>query len=99
MTGVQTCALPIYVKDKVRTIHSIDCVQAGDVLTLTYTGNGFLYNMVRILTGTLIEIGSGKREPEEMANIIAARNRSAAGKTAPPQGLYLQQVYYEIQKA
>lgn len=93
------CAANTDVKDKVRTIHSIDCVQAGDVLTLTYTGNGFLYNMVRILTGTLIEIGSGKREPEEMANIIAARNRSAAGKTAPPQGLYLQQVYYEIQKA
>lgn len=88
------CAANTDVKDKVRTIHSIECERSGDLLTLTYTGNGFLYNMVRILTGTLIEIGSGRREPDEMEQIIAACDRSAAGKTAPPQGLYLQKVYY-----
>lgn len=88
------CAANTDVKDKVRTIHSIECEIAGDLLTLTYTGNGFLYNMVRILTGTLIEIGTGRREPEEMEQIIAACDRSKAGKTAPPQGLYLQKVYY-----
>ncbi|MGN1401682.1 MAG: tRNA pseudouridine(38-40) synthase TruA [Bacillus sp. (in: firmicutes)] len=82
------------VKDKVRTIHSIDCSHSGQELILTYTGNGFLYNMVRILTGTLIEVGSGKREPEEIPAIIQRKDRAAAGKTAPPQGLYLCAVYY-----
>ncbi|MGM9929715.1 MAG: tRNA pseudouridine(38-40) synthase TruA [Bacillus sp. (in: firmicutes)] len=88
------CAANTSVVDKVRTIHSITCEQQGNELVLTYTGNGFLYNMVRILTGTLIEIGNGARKPEEMQAIIASCNRSDAGKTAPAQGLYLQEVYY-----
>ncbi|WP_019244407.1 MULTISPECIES: tRNA pseudouridine(38-40) synthase TruA [Bacillus] len=82
------------VVDKVRTIYRIDCKQEGTELTLCFSGNGFLYNMVRILTGTLIEIGAGRREPEDMKEIIASHNRAAAGKTAPPQGLYLWEVYY-----
>ena len=60
----------------------------------SYTGNGFLYNMVRILTGTLVEVGLGKRKPEEMKNILAAMNREAAGMTAPPEGLFLESVEY-----
>lgn len=82
------------VKDKVRTIFGIDFIQEGTELTITYRGNGFLYNMVRILTGTLMEVGSGKREPHEMKEILLKRDRAAAGKTAPPQGLYLCEVYY-----
>lgn len=83
------------VKDKVRTIHRIDCIQEGNELTLIFEGNGFLYNMVRILTGTLIEVGSGKRKPEELKKILESRDRAAAGKTAPAQGLYLWEVYYQ----
>ena len=82
------------VKDKVRTIYGIDFIQQGTELTITYRGNGFLYNMVRILTGTLMEVGSGKREPHEMKEILLKKDRAAAGKTAPPQGLYLCEVYY-----
>jgi len=88
------CAANTDVLDKVRTIYSIQCLLEGNQLTLTYSGNGFLYNMVRILTGTLVEIGNGKRKPEEMKDIISAMDRGAAGKTAPAQGLYLQEVYY-----
>lgn len=58
------------------------------------SGDGFLYNMVRIITGTLVEIGRGRRRPEEMKDIIAAADRTAAGHTAPPYGLYLAEVYY-----
>ena len=59
------------------------------------SGDGFLYNMVRIITGTLVEIGQGKRSPEEMADIIESADRTKAGHTAPPQGLYLAEVFYE----
>ena len=64
-------------------------------IELLYTGNGFLYNMVRILTGTLLEIGSGMRKPEEMKVILEAKNRDMAGRTAPPEGLFLLHVAYE----
>ena len=57
-------------------------------------GEGFLYNMVRIMTGTLVEVGQGKRRPEEIDEIIAAADRQAAGHTAPPNGLYLAEVFY-----
>lgn len=59
------------------------------------SGDGFLYNMVRIITGTLIEIGQGKREPADVKRIIEAKDRQKAGFTAPPNGLYLAEVYYE----
>ena len=63
-------------------------------ITLTVTGNGFLYNMVRIMTGTLVEVGLGRIRPEEIPEILEAKDRSRAGHTAPPQGLYLAKVYY-----
>ena len=66
------------------------------MVSIRYNGNGFLYNMVRILTGTLIEVGRGLRKPEEMQAIIDAQDRGAAGFTAPAQGLYLVEVEYEI---
>lgn len=86
------------VKDKVRTIYRIECVLEGNELTFIYEGNGFLYNMVRILTGTLIEVGIWKREPKELQTIIESKDRAVAGKTAPAQGLYLWEVYYDETK-
>lgn len=81
-------------KSTVRTIMDISFVQKDGELEIQYTGDGFLQNMVRILTGTLIEVGSGRREPESMGEILAAKNREAAGYTAPPQGLRLEKVNY-----
>lgn len=89
------CSAKTEVADKIRTIQEIDISQEGDLLTLRFRGNGFLYNMVRILVGTLLEVGSGERKPEDLAAIIARKDRSAAGKTAPPQGLFLWEVVYE----
>ncbi len=82
-------------KSTVRTIFAIDFEEKPDELVISYTGNGFLMNMVRILTGTLIEIGDGRREPESIIDILEACNRDAAGYTAPPQGLFLKEVYYD----
>jgi tRNA pseudouridine38-40 synthase len=83
------------VEDKVRTIETIDFIQQDDLLTLRFVGNGFLYNMVRILVGTLLEVGAGDRRPEEILSIIEKKDRRFAGKTAPAQGLYLWQVFYD----
>lgn len=82
-------------KSTVRTIHSITFHQRDQVLEIRYTGDGFLYNMVRILTGTLIEVGMGKRDPGSMEQIVQAKDRQAAGYTAPPEGLFLTKVEYE----
>lgn len=82
-------------KSTVRTIYSLDIEQDRERVTLKFDGNGFLYNMVRIITGTLIEVGLGKRKPEEMEALIQAKNREQAGFTAPAQGLCLMFVSYE----
>lgn len=82
-------------KSTVRRLDSIEIEERGSKVIFVYTGNGFLYNMVRILTGTLLEVGLGKRRPEEMAGILLAMNREAAGMTAPPEGLFLVSVEYE----
>ncbi len=83
-------------KSSIRTIYSIDISldPINELLLLTYTGNGFLYNMVRILTGTLIEIGLGLRKPEDIPNILKGCDRGLAGHTAPAQGLFLVSVNY-----
>ena len=90
------CANRKYKKSTIRTVHSItlELTDDGRDLDITYRGNGFLYNMVRILTGTLLEVGMGLRRPEDMAEIIASKDRSRAGKTAPAQGLCLVKVEY-----
>ncbi len=67
---------------------------AGEI-EISVSGDGFLYNMVRIITGTLVDIGMGKTEPDQMKRIIAAADRTQAGHTAPPYGLYLAEVYYD----
>ncbi len=84
-------------KSTVRTIFRITVEQdAGSGLVkLEFEGNGFLQNMVRILTGTLIEVGLGKRDAGSMPEILAALDRQAAGYTAPAEGLCLQQVFYQ----
>ena len=81
-------------KSTVRELRSIQIEKNGADLRLIYAGSGFLYNMVRILTGTLLEVGKGLRQPEEMSRILASRDRRMAGPTAPAQGLFLWQVDY-----
>lgn len=81
-------------KSSVRTIYSIEFLQKGNLLTIRYCGDGFLYHMVRILTGTLIEVGLGRKSPDDMKRILAARDRTQAGYTVPPQGLFLVSVLY-----
>lgn len=88
------CANKRYKKSTVRTVHAIDIAVDGADVTITYHGDGFLYNMVRILTGTLIEVGQGLRKPEEMEAVLASLDRTCAGKTAPAQGLTLVKVEY-----
>lgn len=82
-------------KSTVRTITSIDFNPSGSKLIITYAGNGFLQHMVRILTGTLIEIGLGKKAPEDVQAILESKVRNNAGMTAPSQGLCLEGVFYE----
>ena len=81
-------------KSTVRTIMDISFVQKEDEITILYTGDGFLQNMIRILTGTLIEVGRKERSPESMKALLEAKKRELAGYTAPPQGLRLEQVEY-----
>lgn len=82
-------------KSTVRTIDRLEVEEADGLVTICVHGDGFLQNMVRILAGTLVEIGQGKRGPEEMERILMAKNRATAGGTAPPQGLCLESVDYD----
>ena len=83
------------IKDTVRIIYDLSVVQKGDFIEIEVTGNGFLYNMVRIIVGTLIAVGSGKMDYKEIENIINSKKRENAGMTVPPQGLFLKEVCYE----
>lgn len=80
--------------DPIRRMYSIKIVRAGEKVRITYYSSGFMYHMVRILTGTLIEVGAGKRDADEIPAIIEARDRSMAGFLAPARGLFLRNVYY-----
>lgn len=88
------CAANTTVEDMVRTVTFATIEEQGDELVFICRGNGFLYNMVRIMVGTLLEVGRGKRKAEDIPNIIAGKDRSLAGKTAPGHGLYLWHVRY-----
>lgn len=81
-------------KDPVRTITRLDCIQEGEAVRLEFEGDGFLYKMVRNIVGTLLEVGAGKRAPTEIPEIFAKKDRRAAGKAAPAQGLFLWKVIY-----
>lgn len=83
------CSLKRMKKSPVRELREIRIERLGDELRIRFTGDGFLYNMVRILAGTLLEVGSGKRDAEEIPSVLAARDRAGAGFTAPACGLTL----------
>ena len=94
------CSAGSSVVDKVRTVYSCDILvdefpgEPGRLITIRITGNGFLYNMVRIIAGTLIEVGCGRTDPETVSDIIASKDRSLAGDTAEARGLTLVNIKY-----
>ena len=88
------CSADSQVESTVRTIYDLSVTQNGEDIVISVCGNGFLYNMVRIIAGTLLEVGKGKIEPNQMPQILSEKNRQAAGPTAPAHGLTL--VKYEF---
>lgn len=88
------CNVRTNVEDTVRTVHEIQIDQKGSDITIRITGNGFLYNMVRIIAGTLIRVGRGFYTPERVKEILDAKERTEAGVTAPPNGLVLVEIHY-----
>ena len=88
------CSTGGSVENKVRIITEATVRREGDIVVFSFTGNGFLYNMVRIMVGTLLAIAEGKISADSIARIIDSRDRNMAGTTAKPQGLYLSEVYY-----
>ena len=89
------CAVGAQVKTTVRTIYACDVTTDGAIITIRVCGNGFLYNMVRIIAGTLVKVGGGELEPEKIKNILEQKDRSAAGPTAPAHGLTMIGIEYE----
>ncbi len=79
----------------VRTLQDFRIERDGELLKFYVTADGFLYNMVRILVGTMVEVAAGRIAPEDMGQILEAKDRVGAGMTAPPEGLYLNRVFYE----
>ncbi len=98
LTGIHDfasfCGNPKMKKSTIREVDRIDIVKKGPYISFYFHGTGFLQNMVRILTGTLLEVGYGKRKPESMEELLDAKNRSMAGFTAPACGLCLHKVDY-----
>lgn len=88
------CGLTRFKKSTVRRVDAISICREGEVVSLRFQGNGFLNRMVRILSGTLVEVGLGMRTPDSMTEVLAARDRAAAAGALPPQGLMLEQVLY-----
>ena len=88
------CADCSNVSTTVRTIYSFDIEKCGDTVIMLVKGNGFLYNMIRIMAGTLIDVSEKRFQPEDIPEILAARNRLRAGRTAMAHGLYLNRVFY-----
>lgn len=88
------CAVGAQVKSTVRTLYSCEVTKKDDIICIKVEGNGFLYNMVRIMAGTLIKVGSGEIQPEEIPDILNAKNREAAGPTAPACGLSMMGIRY-----
>lgn len=88
------CGTGAQVKTTVRTVKEIQIEKSGDRITICITGEGFLYNMVRIIAGTLMDIGGGLYPPEKMKEILEAKDRKKAGPTAPARGLTLMKIQY-----
>ncbi|MEN2769083.1 tRNA pseudouridine(38-40) synthase TruA [Ornithinibacillus xuwenensis] len=81
--------------NKIRTLYEVSCQQENDQIVFVFRGSGFLYNMVRILVGTLLDVGQEKIKPSAIMDMLESKDRNKAGKTAPPQGLYLWKVRYQ----
>ncbi len=94
---VSFCNVRTNVEDTVRRIDGIEIDKKGEDITIRVTGNGFLYNMVRIVAGTLIRVGRGFYTPEKVKEILDAKERTKAGVTAPPEGLVLVEIKYGCQ--
>lgn len=92
---VSFCNVRTDVESTVRKVTALDILQNGEEITIRITGNGFLYNMVRIIVGTLIRVGRGFYEPEKVKEILEAKDRKAAGVTAPAHGLVLVEIDYK----
>ncbi len=92
---VSFCNVRTDVENTVRTITELDILTNGNEITIRITGNGFLYNMVRIIVGTLIRVARGFYEPEKVKEILEAKDRKAAGVTAPAHGLMLMEIKYK----
>lgn len=90
------CSVNTVAETTVRTIYDMDVTKLGEMITIRVTGSGFLYNMVRIIAGTLMEVGRGNTEPEELPEILEALDRAKAGPTAPACGLMLIGYHYDI---
>lgn len=88
------CSVGSSAETTVREIYRLDVERSGQEIVIRVTGNGFLYNMVRIIAGTLMEVGRGSMAPEKMEEILAAKERAAAGPTAPACGLILTDIDY-----
>lgn len=88
------CSLKKSKKSTIRTLYSITIEEIEEEIRISVRGNGFLYHMVRIIVGTLLEVGTGKKKPEEIEQILEKGERQAAGKTAPAHGLFLKEVKY-----
>lgn len=91
---VSFCNVRTDVENTIRTITALDILQNRNEITIRITGNGFLYNMVRIIVGTLIRVGRGFYGPEKVKEILEAKDRKAAGVTAPAHGLVLKEIHY-----
>lgn len=92
---VSFCNVKTEVEDTIRTVSSLEIIeQDSNEIVIRITGNGFLYNMVRIIAGTLVRVGRGFYQPEQVKDILEAKNRIEAGATAPPQGLLLVEIQY-----
>lgn len=89
------CVAKTEVDDKVRTIYSIELIEDNSEIIICFFGNGFLYNMVRILVGTLLDVGQGITDPDSIHSILEGRDRSLSGRTVPGHGLFLWKVYYD----
>jgi len=84
------------ITDCVRTVYSARVEREGDMVKFVVSADGYLYNMVRIMVGTLLDVGKGITTPDHVQQVILAADRSRAGATVPPQGLFLTKVFYDI---
>lgn len=90
------CSAKTDKEDKVREVYEVSIREEGEDIVISVRGNGFLYNMVRIIAGTLVKVGEGKLVPSEIPVILEKKDRTLAGKTLPPEGLFLKEIKYEV---